>query len=132
LRPASARRARRGSKPPIPFKLFELVEGAVIEARGEPGEMLVARVSIATPTGRRFLFRTAASADASGVARVRVPYSTDATTLARAMGPYTVRIDLASWTLLVPDPTVRSGGLIRVPPAAEEEMPSEISPGPDE
>ena len=131
-RPASARGTRWTRKPPIPFKLFERVEGAVLEARGEPGELLTAKVSIASPIGRRFPFRAASRADAGGTARVRVPYSTDASAHARATGAYTVRIGGASWQVEVPDAAVREGNLIRIPPAPTAEAPSGASPGPGE
>ncbi len=131
-RRASARLPRRGPKPPIFFKLFERVEGAVLEARGEPGELLVARVAIASPAGRRFLFRAASRADASGIARARVPYATDASTPARATGPYTVRIGGVSWQVRVPDAAVREGRVIPVAPAPEKEAALDASPGPGE
>jgi hypothetical protein len=104
----------------IPYKLFELVEGAVLEARGEPSQLLVAEVWIATPIGRRFLFRAASSADASGIARVRVPYSTDASAPARALAPYSIRFGGASWRVRVPDAAVREGRVVSVPPAASD------------
>jgi dolichyl-diphosphooligosaccharide--protein glycosyltransferase len=131
-RPASVRRNRPRRKLPIPFKLFERVEGAVLEARGEPGELLTARVPIATPVGRRFSFLATSRADASGIARVRVPYSTDESAHARAVGPYTVRIGGASWQVRVPDVAVRKGGVIRVSPDPEARDPSDASAGPTE
>jgi dolichyl-diphosphooligosaccharide--protein glycosyltransferase len=131
-RPASTGLPLRRPKRSVPFKLFELVEGAVLEARGEPGELLVAEVRIATPVGRRFLFRAASSADASGIARVRVPYSTDALAPSPATGPYTARIGGASWRVRVPDAAVREGRVIRVPPARGTGIASEVSAGPAE
>ncbi len=129
LRPASARRTQRRPKPPIPFKLFEWVEGAVLEVRGEPGELLTAQVPITTPVMRRFLYRAASRADASGTARVRVPYSTDGSAHARATDPYTVRIGGASWQVRVPDAAVREGRVIRVPPPPEAGAPAGTSAG---
>jgi hypothetical protein len=116
----------------ILYKLFELVEGAVLEAKGEPGQLLVAEVRIATPLGRSFRFRAASSADSSGTARVRVPYATDVSTRARATGPYAVRIGGASWQVRVPDAAVQEGRVIRVSPAPETGTASDASPGPGE
>ena len=113
-------------------QLAELVEGAVLEATGEPGEILVAQVRIVTPARRRFLFRTTSSADASGLARVRVPYSTDPSTLARASGLYTVRFGGSSWRIRVPEAAVREGVVIRLPATPETGVELGASPGPGE
>jgi hypothetical protein len=123
---------RRRSKPPMLFKLFELVEGAVLEVRGEPGELLVAEVPIGTPSGRRFLHRAVSAADSSGTARVRVPYSTDASPHAGATGPYAVRFGGASWQVRVPDAAVREGRVIGVPPVPEAQPAADPSAGPGE
>ena len=63
----------------IPYKLFEVVEGAVLEARGTQGTELEARVQIITSLGRRFRYRALARADREGWVRLRVPYATETT-----------------------------------------------------
>jgi asparagine N-glycosylation enzyme membrane subunit Stt3 len=131
-RPSAEFSRTRRERSSVPFKLFEMVEGAVLEARGKPGELLEAEVRIATPIGRRFLFRAVSRADASGIARIRVPYSTEASESARATGPYTVRIGGASWQVRVPEASVREGGVLSLPPAGETGGASGSSPGPGE
>ena len=78
---------------------------------------LEAEVRIATPVGRRSLFRAVSRAEPSGTARIRVPYSTEASESARATGPYTVRIGGASWQVRVPEAAVREGRVLSVPPS---------------
>ena len=74
----------------VAYKLFEVVEGAVLEAALEPGARVSASALIVTEAGRRFTYRARGVADASGVARIRVPYPTEATGPARAHGPWRV------------------------------------------
>lgn len=58
----------------LPYKLFELVKGAVLVARCEPETIVQAAIVLDTPEGtRRYL--AAAPTDSSGRARLRVPYS---------------------------------------------------------
>ncbi|MCP5059299.1 MAG: hypothetical protein GY937_21560 [bacterium] len=115
-RPAAGRKRRL----PIPYKLFERVEGAVLEARGEPRELLVAEVKITSPLGREIRYRNVSRANSDGVARVRVSYSTDDATPARATGPYTIGFAGARWQVPVSDAAVREGRVLRIsPPDAE-------------
>jgi hypothetical protein len=86
--------ALRGAAPDFvdaPYKLFELVKGAVLVVPSVSGERVFAQVEIETPTGRRFVWQSGTRVGASGIARLRVPYATDGATAARATGPYTVR-----------------------------------------
>jgi hypothetical protein len=58
--------------------LWERVAGAVVEARGEPGDELALELRVRFPRANRELTwsdRTRAGAD--GIARLRVPYATD-------------------------------------------------------
>lgn len=96
-----------------PYKLFEVVPGAVLEHRGRPRGRLRAEVEIRTP-GRRFVYVADARADASGVARVRVPYATDATGPVRPAGPYLVTTDGATRRVSVSDAQVLGGQVIQV------------------
>jgi asparagine N-glycosylation enzyme membrane subunit Stt3 len=59
------------------FKLFGVVPGATLRVGGaSPGARISARVGVRTNVGRAFAWTTEAVADASGVARLRVPYAT--------------------------------------------------------
>jgi hypothetical protein len=99
-----------------PYKLFEVVEGAVLEARGKPRARLTAQLGVETPTGRRFVYRTETFADTEGVARLRLPYATrtDAPTTPR--GPYRVSFAGETLRLTLSDQDVLSG---RVVPLSE-------------
>ncbi len=65
---------------PVPAGwIWERVPGAWIEVRGEPRALLVVRFDLAYPTSeRRLLWLGQARAGDDGLARVRVPYCTDA------------------------------------------------------
>ncbi len=95
----------RGAFPPgelpdrvVPYKLFEIVEGAVLEGRLDPGEEMDVRVQVVTNLGRRLPFRGRVRADGEGRARLRVPYPTGrlgeprAGAPTRTAGPYRVRL----------------------------------------
>jgi len=103
----------------VPYKLFEIVPGAVIETPAEPGSRVSAVVEVVTPTGRRIAWRSMTRAARDGVARLRVPYATPgAGTLpagrrARADGPYRVRADGAVLEVDVSEDLVRRGGGVR-------------------
>lgn len=112
MQPAASRRRRRL----VPYKLFERVEGAVLEAQGEPGELLVAEVQITSPRGRKIRYRAVSRADSDGMARVRVPYSTDDVAPTRATGPYAIGFSGARWQVPVSDASVREGAVLRIAP----------------
>jgi len=76
----------------IPYKLFQLVEGALLEIEGETGTPVLATVRVKPPGRRPFLYRVRDQIDASGRARLRIPYSTDARLPVRARGPVRVAI----------------------------------------
>jgi hypothetical protein len=96
-----------------PYKLFEIVRGAVLEHRGRPGGKLRAQVEIRTP-GRRFVYAARATADAEGVARLRVPYATDTMLPVRPTAPYTVTVDGTTHHVAVSDTQVLEGDTVRV------------------
>lgn len=59
--------------------LWERVAGALVEARAAPGDELTLQIRVRYPrAGRELVWRDRVRADASGVARTRVPYATDA------------------------------------------------------
>jgi dolichyl-diphosphooligosaccharide--protein glycosyltransferase len=105
----------RGAPPGvIPYKLFEVVKGAVFEVRGDPGTPIRAEVSVVTPTGRRFEYRAAAPIGDDGIARLRVPYATETSEPTKPEGPYRVWIEAAEVRVRVTDADVREGALIRL------------------
>ncbi len=110
--------ALRGAAPPFvdsPYKLFEIVEGAVLRVAGEPGGRVLAEVDVSTPTGRTFTWRSVASVSDAGIARIRAPYATDSRTPARPMGPYRVRSGAALHEVSVGEDAVARGLSISVP-----------------
>jgi len=97
-----------------PFKLFEVVEGAILEVAATPGSGVSAAVEIETSTRRRFAYRAQSIADERGVARLRVPYSTSITAPTRSTGPYTVNADGRFIRVEVDEGQVQSGATLEV------------------
>lgn len=106
----------------VPYKLFEVVAGALLEVRGAPGAPVLASVTVQTPTGRRFEYRAMARVEPEGVARLRVPYATEGGTPAHTLGPWRVRVGDAERSVRVGEADVLEGR--RVPVAG----PAEASP----
>jgi asparagine N-glycosylation enzyme membrane subunit Stt3 len=98
----------------IPYKLFEIVRGALLEAPARPAASVLAVVPVRTKSGRRFSYAAFAIADADGYARLRVPYSTDGTGPAATDGPYTVVAGDRRWQVDVPEAAVVDGAVVRV------------------
>jgi hypothetical protein len=99
----------------VPYKLFEIVPGAVLEVRGAPGAPVLASVEVRTPTGRRFEYEAQASVADDGVARLRVPYATAASaTPTRALGPWRVAVDGAEFAVDVSEADVLEGRSVPV------------------
>lgn len=96
-----------------PYKLFEIVPGALIEVSGTPGEHASAQVELATSTGRHVSYRQDAVIGPDGSAALRVPYATQGTRPAaagvRARGPYWVQVGGRGQALQVPEAAVRAG-----------------------
>ena len=105
----------RGARPGVvPYKLFEVVKGAVFEVRGVPGTPIRAEVSVVTPTGRRFEYRAVTPIGDDGIARLRVPYATETSEPTKPEGPYRVWIEAAEVRVRVTDADVREGALIQL------------------
>jgi len=103
-----------GSPPPrgtVPYKLFEVVEGALLEIETTPGARVSAAVTLETETGRRFVHRVRGRADAEGRGALRVPYATESAgaSTVRADGPYRVRAGGVEIPVEVGDADVREG-----------------------
>ena len=97
----------------IPYKLFEIVEGARLQLVGHPGEEVVAEVTIRTPQDRSFVYRARAEVGSDGVARMRLPYATDGATPAAAITPYRVRVGEREVSLEIPEDAVVGGRILR-------------------
>lgn len=101
-----------------PYKLFERVEGAVLEVHATPGAAVEALATVKTPVGRTFHFPIHRTADASGVVQIRVPYASDGVAPTGAIAPWRVSFDGAAHAVDVSDAAVREGRVIRVGAAA--------------
>jgi len=106
--------------PQIPYKLFEIVAGAVIEVAAAADEPVTARLTIRTPTGRSIRYRSSARAGIDGIARIRVPYATGdgsrtaALPVARAVGPYRVEVGDRVHRVEISEQDIQRGGVIRI------------------
>jgi hypothetical protein len=106
-----------GALPPpgsVPYKLFEVVEGAVLDVAAPPGTLASASAMVATPVGRRFAHRVRAQADADGRARLRVPYATRCADPVCPTGPYRVEAGGVPREVDVELADVREGRALRV------------------
>ncbi len=114
---AAFRRGVRRKQTRMPYKLFEVVAGSVLEVPSEAGSRVVAALELETGTGRSFVYEASAVADPSGVARLRVAHATtqDPHSLVRARGPYRLDTSWGSSTLDVAPAQLREGVTIRVP-----------------
>jgi hypothetical protein len=92
-----------------------VVEGAVIEARAEPDAEVRAELWLVTPLGRRFRYRSVTRANANGIARLRVPYATEAATAVAAEGPYRLFVGGSVRRVSVPERAVLRGDAVAVP-----------------
>jgi dolichyl-diphosphooligosaccharide--protein glycosyltransferase len=100
----------------IPYKLFERVEGAVIEVPAAGGSTLVASLRLRTNLARSFVYRAEATAGADGVARLRVPYPTTRSAPTHAEEPWQLSLGGLSWRLELPEGAVARGEAIRLQP----------------
>jgi hypothetical protein len=98
----------------VPYKLWQAVAGARVEVDARPGAEVEASLPIVTPAGRRFRYRTHALADADGIARLRLPYATDARHPARAAGRLRVVADGVVRHVSVTDRDVLEGAVVAV------------------
>lgn len=91
--------------------VWERVEGAWVEAHAKAGESLSVELLVAFPVAdRQVRWRATATADGAGVARVRVPYSTDGRGGdGRARGALRYQIGGRTGTLELRDEDVREG-----------------------
>ena len=81
----------------VPYKLWEIVPGAVIQLVLPPHERVEARLAVETPIGRRFVYRASAVSNDEGIATLRVPYATGATTGTRTGARYVLDSNGKRW-----------------------------------
>lgn len=117
-RPLASRFPRGAPRDAIPYKLFELVPGARLEAPAPPGATLHAELELETNLGRRLVYRASATAGADGVARLRVPHPSDGAGPTRALGPWRLALGDARWTARVSEDAVARGEVVRAAPPA--------------
>ncbi len=98
-----------------PYKLFEVVPGALLEVEAAPGTRVRASVTVGASSRRRFVHRTFAHADEEGLARLRVPYATASRTPAGPLGPYRIVAGDARFEVEVGEEALLEGGRIAVP-----------------
>lgn len=115
-RPMSHIFGRGARGPVVPYKLFEVVEGALLEVAAAPGTPVRARILLETPGGRRFLYDAVSETDAAGSARLRVPYPTESESPVKALTAYRVRTGEAEREIevRVSEEDVRLGRGVRV------------------
>jgi len=101
--------------PAIPYKLFEIVPGAVLEIEAEPGTPLALSLALRTPNHRSFEYVVRGRLGEKGVVRLRIPYSTEAVAPVRPEGLYRVEIGEEVHSVAVPEAAVREGGAVSVP-----------------
>jgi dolichyl-diphosphooligosaccharide--protein glycosyltransferase len=98
----------------VPYKLFERVEGALLEVSGPPGAPVEAQLELATPLGRRLRYRARGTLGSDGRLRLRVPYATEPRAPVRALGPYQLRVGGAPTEVRVSEEAVLRGSVLRV------------------
>jgi dolichyl-diphosphooligosaccharide--protein glycosyltransferase len=97
-----------------PYKLFERVAGAVIEVHTEAGAPVEATLVLHSPFGRHFVYVAKTTAGADGVARLRVPYASDAKTPVAAREPWELRVGDARLSVMVSEEAVLQGATVPV------------------
>ncbi len=95
--------------PRASYKLFEIVPGAILLARGRPGESIEVRLRMRAPGERVIHYLAQGQADGEGVARVRVPYATGSNGALQALGPYVVTLGGAQLVARVGEADVLEG-----------------------
>jgi asparagine N-glycosylation enzyme membrane subunit Stt3 len=101
----------------VPYKLFEIVRGAVLELEATPGTKVSASLELLSSQGREFVYRTGGSIDSAGTLVLRLPYSTEQAKQARAMAPYRVLVGDERYDVQVSEASVLGGRKVRLQPA---------------
>lgn len=99
-----------------PFKVFELVPGAVIEGKAVPGDTVVARLGYITNRGRRGEYRGTSRTAADGRYAIRVPYATHGVrSVVRVDPEYRLEAGGEQQRLAVEEEAVQAGVKVRGP-----------------
>ena len=115
------RSANLDPRKPNPYcMLFEIVSGAEIVGRAEPGTLVEARVEIEPREGPAFVYSVEAEADESGAYSLRVPYSNSFAGPSVSTGDhYLVVVAGESTSVVVSESAVVEGDRIEGPSAIE-------------
>ena len=97
----------------MPYRLFEVVEGALLEVDAGCGARATATATILSPSGRRFRY-DARGVSLDGRVRLRVPYPTEPVGGAYALDRYRVTCGAAAGTAEVRERDVREGASVPV------------------
>lgn len=110
-RPLTGRRRFEG------VGVWEIVSGATIEGRAEPGAVIRLSLQLATTSNAQHVYRRKAVTDDGGRYRFVVPYSTDVpfSPDVRALRPYRIESSRLEERLVVREEDVLSGEVIRGP-----------------
>jgi hypothetical protein len=96
--------------------VWERVPGAIVAARGSPGDTLQVQIQVRYPSGDDLVWWGEALVDADGVAALRVPYATDVPNGdGVAGGPARVRVGGRAMEVEIPEEAVLRGGTLRLP-----------------
>jgi dolichyl-diphosphooligosaccharide--protein glycosyltransferase len=101
---------------PIPFKIFEYVEGARLTGRAAPGETIHIAVQLHTSTLRDLVYEKTVISNEKGRYGARLPYANRGHSSAvRADSNYTISCRSQSAELVVDELAVREGRIVEGP-----------------
>ncbi len=86
----------------------------MIEVQTEAGAPVEATLVLHSPFGRQFRYVAKTTAGADGVARLRVPYASDAKTPVAAREPWELRVGAARLPVVVSEQAVLQGATVPI------------------
>ena len=96
--------------------LFEIVVGAELVGRADPGAVVTVSLAIQPRSGRKFTYSDRVLANAAGEYAMRLPYSNEPFSPdVRAGEHYSIRAGGRSVTLVVPESAVHNGTRVVAP-----------------
>ena len=98
----------------VPYKLFEIVEGALLWVAATPGSDVVAELRVGTEMNRNFLYSARARAEDDGIARLRVPFPTASKGSIQTESAYRVKVGRRSQRVSVSEEEVRTGTRVEI------------------
>jgi len=105
--------ARARGDAPMPYKLFEIVPGAVVVVPGRPGEAVELSIDVQALAGRRFRWTARGVVGDAGAAEITVPYGRGSRHTTHTLRPYRVEVGGERFAVAVTDAQVAAGA--RVP-----------------